>query len=239
MSRSCVCSGSNENCRFCNGLGTIKDNLASALVDHAQRTDLRKDTEAYRVSSGVGRFISTRIQRAAAFLKGQEQLVPCPIPGCLVRLKSNRVERHLKRAHDKPQPVALQPSAIPNSGEIKHEPKPKVAQQLVPCPISGCKAKLKPGRVNHHMRKVHNVRFSSRARNITLRTGSVETRSAEAAKYMVSNSIPDGSPRVSLFGQAPEKNLDATKGYAHAYRENGRFGSHPSHDGFDGEAGPD
>ena len=33
------------------------------------------------------------------------------------------------------------------------------------------------------------------------------------------------------------RNLDHTRPYAHAARENGRFGSHPSHDGFDDESG--
>jgi hypothetical protein len=32
-------------------------------------------------------------------------------------------------------------------------------------------------------------------------------------------------------------NLDYTRPYAHGARENGRFGSHPSHDGFDDESG--
>jgi len=32
------------------------------------------------------------------------------------------------------------------------------------------------------------------------------------------------------------KNLDATRPYAHAYRELGKYGSHPSHDGFDDES---
>jgi hypothetical protein len=36
-----------------------------------------------------------------------------------------------------------------------------------------------------------------------------------------------------------DKNLDATKLYAHPYREQGRYGSHPSHDGFDDESTPD
>jgi hypothetical protein len=40
----------------------------------------------------------------------------------------------------------------------------------------------------------------------------------------------------SKFVAPREKNLDATKLYAHAYRENGRFGSH---DGFGDESGPD
>lgn len=35
-----------------------------------------------------------------------------------------------------------------------------------------------------------------------------------------------------------ERNLDAAKLYAHYYRELGRYGSHPSHDGFDDESNP-
>jgi hypothetical protein len=33
-------------------------------------------------------------------------------------------------------------------------------------------------------------------------------------------------------------NLDATKNYGYPAREAGRYGSHPSHDGFDGESKP-
>ena len=35
-----------------------------------------------------------------------------------------------------------------------------------------------------------------------------------------------------------ERNLDETKDYAHSFRENGRFGSHPSHDGFGDDSEP-
>jgi len=45
--------------------------------------------------------------------------------------------------------------------------------------------------------------------------------------------------RSSSLIASREKNLDATKLYASSYREHGRFGSHPSHDGFDDESGPD
>ena len=33
-----------------------------------------------------------------------------------------------------------------------------------------------------------------------------------------------------------QPNLDHTKGFAHAFRELGKFGSHSSHDGFDDES---
>lgn len=46
--------------------------------------------------------------------------------------------------------------------------------------------------------------------------------------------IEDVKFHNSLF----DKSIDVTKDYAQAYRENGRFGSHPSHDGFDDESNP-
>jgi hypothetical protein len=33
--------------------------------------------------------------------------------------------------------------------------------------------------------------------------------------------------------------IDATKLYAHSFRENGKYGSHPLHDGMDDESGPE
>jgi hypothetical protein len=44
--------------------------------------------------------------------------------------------------------------------------------------------------------------------------------------------------KTSIFNGLFDKNLDVTGGYAHAFRENGRFGSHPSHDGFDDDSNP-
>jgi len=31
MSRSCVCDGNNENCRYCGGTGMLPDRLGAAL----------------------------------------------------------------------------------------------------------------------------------------------------------------------------------------------------------------
>jgi hypothetical protein len=63
MSRSCVCGGSNENCRFCDGLGTIPDRLATAIIAHSHRPELKtiKVTKRIRAaytsgSSAVGAF---------------------------------------------------------------------------------------------------------------------------------------------------------------------------------------
>jgi hypothetical protein len=188
MSRSCVCGGSNENCRYCGGLGTIDDGLADALVDHAQRN---------RTAESAAPEPPTVEQQILAIVR-QGVHVCCPVPGCFAYLKKRGLTNHLKRTH-KILSFSLQHSAYAKA--------PKVDLQVEP------QGELQP----HSPQGANN----------------------SVAGYAVSISIPDGTPRISSFAQAPERNLDATKGYAHAYRENGRFGSHPSHDGFDGEADPD
>jgi len=229
MSRSCVCGGSNENCRYCNGTGTTKNGLADALTAHSQRIDAVKVAVEFME---VGRHKN-------AHRWPERTLVQCPISGCVAQLRPHKVEKHLKKVHSKPQHVASEPPVSLKAEKVQSEHQPQSVQQLIPCPVDGCSVKLKANHIKQHIRKVHHVRLSAIASKARIRTGSVETRTATIARQIVLNSIPDGTPRVSPFGQAPDKNLDATKGYAHAYREHGRFGSHPSHDGFDGEADPD
>src|SRR5271166_5115230 len=60
-----------------------------------------------------------------------------------------------------------------------------------------------------------------------------------SAGHDVLPSANDVLRESTTFAAPRDKNLDATKLYAHSYRETGRFGSHPSHDGFDDESGPD
>lgn len=238
MSRPCVCGGSNENCRYCNGLGTIRDHLADALVSHARRTDPGKHEEAYHVSSDIGRFLRLR-KPIARLLGAKRHLVPCPFTGCVAQLRPDNIEKHLKKAHSKPRSIALNPTEIVKAAEIRTERQHQAVQRLVPCPVSGCSAKLNPKHLERHIRKAHPKRLFKRAATVPLRTGSVETHAASVARHLATTSIPDGTPRGSSYAQPAEKNLDATKGYAHAYRENGRFGSHPSHDGYDDESSPD
>ena len=188
MSRSCVCGGSNENCRYCRGLGTIDDGLANALVDHAQRN---------RTTERTAPEPPTIEQQILAILRRGDH-VRCPVSGCFAYLKKRGLTNHLKRTHKIPSFYSQQ-SANPKA--------PKVDLRVEP------HSELQP----HRHQGANN----------------------SVAGYTVSSSLPDGTSNVPTYGQASEKNLDATKGYAHAYREHGRFGSHPSHDGFDGEAGPD
>jgi hypothetical protein len=46
-------------------------------------------------------------------------------------------------------------------------------------------------------------------------------------------------PRTQFAQANSLERIDATKLYAHSFRENGKYGSHPLHDGMDDESGPD
>jgi hypothetical protein len=87
---------------------------------------------------------------------------------------------------------------------------------------------VKVHNLQHHLSKVH------KKTEVGKRTAvhkSACTPTVEAVKDAARDSTTLASPR--------DKKLDATKLYAYSYRENGRFGSHPSHDGFDDESGPE
>src|SRR5437660_118395 len=42
IGRSCVCEGSNENCRFCYGTGQVADTLAAAIIARRGKAGLKK-----------------------------------------------------------------------------------------------------------------------------------------------------------------------------------------------------
>ena len=48
----------------------------------------------------------------------------------------------------------------------------------------------------------------------------------------------DSEDEFCEFADWPNPSLDGAAGYWDAYREKGRFGSHPSHDDYDDEAAP-
>lgn len=295
MSRSCVCGGANENCRFCNGSGVLPDLLGSALVNSVQRVaSERLGVGTSRVRAGL---VSHRGRRRGT--SSPINLIRCP-EGCGAFLNPRKVARHLSKMHGHPSAVPQKPegSELPKESPkgVKpqferqiHAPSPlpqslgvpttnlgapaagqsemtreqllariaqleaaqsanrskrpvaskvhsnaasirpnidtavrhfpnwrKVHSAFEVCPF--CKVKLKASRFEKHLRKVHGKRVSRSA-------------TATSAKDPTRENTTLVAPR--------DKNLDATKPYAHAYREQGKFGSHPSHDGFDDESSPD
>lgn len=229
MSRPCVCGGSNENCRYCSGRGEIGDQLASALVTHSKhpsklsggrKSKTQKAMETETQIRNIERRL-LRFQRLRSLVSGApdsghavSKLLPCPM-GCGAQLDPRKVNQHLQMKH-KTTPEARRPI-----GADSLRP-----QEWQSCPI--CKAQVKMGKMQCHLRKVH------RETEVYKRTPiykSARTSTIESVKDVLRDSTTLASPR--------DKNLDATKLYAQSYRESGRFGSHPSHDGFDDESGPE
>jgi uncharacterized protein with PIN domain len=120
----------------------------------------------------------------------------------------------ISNVHNSPNPALRQiESSVQSSAESQ-----KLRHTFEVCMV--CKAKVKATRIGKHMAKVHKRR--------AVRTNVAAVRSS---KNLLRQNTILIAPR--------DKNLDATKLYAHPCREQGRYGSHPSHDGFDDESTPD
>lgn len=236
MSRPCVCGGSNENCRYCSGRGEIPDRLSNALTTHSHQPESQKvhvggtervaawgamkPTFRRKLGALLARF---RKPSATAVRKPPPSPVPprvdppdhhwilCP-KGCGSRLRPDDVHCHLQQAHaSAPARKQRQSKTVLPSGS-------KLVYEI--CPV--CRVKVRGDRLKRHLSKVHKTRSVRAAAKSTF---------APSAKDVLRESTTLIAPR--------DKNLDATKLYAHSYRESGRFGSHPSHDGFDDESGPE
>lgn len=227
MSRPCVCGGSNENCRYCNGLGSIPDNLSDALTVHIHLPESKRIHIDESEPLPGWRTLSFRDRLAAliAMLTKKDATVSTPKDnrpdhhwvlcpkGCGDRLRPDEVQDHLRRSHASASATDRTNREAPSSGS-------KLVFNICP----ECKARVRGDRLNRHLKKVHKSR-------------AVGARAVPKAN--IAESAKDVLRETTTFAAPSDKNLDATKLYAHSYRERGRFGSHPSHDGFGDESGPD
>jgi hypothetical protein len=104
--------------------------------------------------------------------------------------------------------------------------------------MSGCNAWLNPRKVARHFKRVHPTVHANQQVGKASKWAQPrppKSRKVGAASQLVSNIFDETATSCA----PQEKNLDVTKPYAHVYRETGRYGSHPSHDGFDDESGPE
>jgi RNA recognition motif-containing protein len=104
-------------------------------------------------------------------------------------------------------------------------------------------------KLSRHAKKAH-LRKSRRKRTARVATlAALVSRSAQQVSGTQHGSNKKQSARAtgSTTVQIPEtryqsdkdkRRLDATRDYAHSFRDHGQFGSHPSHDRFDDDANP-
>jgi hypothetical protein len=102
-------------------------------------------------------------------------------------------------------------AALSPKGEIKHEP-----SAISPGTVGVLLPEIEPERKERPV-KIRKGVSKQKDRKPTLDHPETETR------YESPKAIRD---------------MDQTNDYAHAYREEGKYGSHPSHNGFDDESTP-
>lgn len=100
---------------------------------------------------------------------------------------------------------------------------PVSTRNLLRCSQCGCA--VREDRLERHLRNVHGERTAPQAK-ATRMSHTITDRSVPAV------------PATTEEETQQQRLLDATKDYAHAFREQGRFGSHPSHDRFDDDSNP-
>jgi hypothetical protein len=284
MSRACVCGGSNENCRYCYGLGTIPERTGNPVVAYTpggggwgrkRRSGRRrpkkslsstpftqvprpKHFEASRSPDEVKTPLQgTRGDGVGALPKTQSgsdnsnavpQLAPvygiCPV--CKAKVKLTTWFRHISKPHSHlaafrvweaegvrpPAKGSLQDGAnLGSTQKKKLDSRPVFVQ----CPI--CKVTVKAAKLSRHIIKAHRrVPIGAGVNSVR---GKLRTASSASGATTAAYSDESSRGRKTTFIAPRDKNLDVTKPYAHAYRETGRYGSHPSHDGFDDESGPE
>jgi hypothetical protein len=108
------------------------------------------------------------------------------------------------------------------------------SSNLIQC--AECSAKVKPSRMMRHMRKAHHSMprpVRQDPKGLTNSAPSIKTQG-------LTKILPAEHLSKDAFEQAVGiDHRDRTRGYGYPVRENGRYGSHPMHDGFDNEAGPE
>lgn len=229
----CSCGGSNETCARCFGLGQIRDN-------RAQKEEIKYE---YVPPKRKGRPRPILAVTPSGVKRDRTPNGPVQCLLCREIVRATVLGLHFSAQHSRPHNLL----------------RSKTKVQWAVCPL--CNINVK--RLEKHMRShdqivvakapTANV-LSERERLIKMghivpqkettvaappipkkqerkskNTTAVTTGSAGALERW-----KDGLER-SENPNAP-KNLDYTRPYAHAYREMGKFGSHPSHDGFDDES---
>lgn len=132
----------------------------------------------------------------------------CSICGVVV----TKIKKHMSRVHSEEK--TEQSLAV----AVKKKSKP----QLCKCPY--CSSFVRQDRLDAHIKKTHN-NGSQVSPKAPIR------RKLQQTKHQQQSTSSTDSSREN-------RSMDATRDYYARYRDNGQFGSHPSHDSFDDESAP-
>lgn len=146
-------------------------------------------------------------------------------PECGKEVGKDSLVKHVRKSHghEKARQHGLTP------------PKPT---EVVRCRRPYCKAELKADEMAEHLRVVHGI--VRVAQPVPKNTTSPKSE-APSEKKRQSNPVRQSSviyTNVEKLEQAYFDRRDGSRGYAHPFREYGRYGSHPIHDDYGDESGP-
>ena len=216
LRQPCSCQGSNETCYKCGGWGYI-DKISEGRSAPAAH------------GGGIGRNPSFSTQRKKRVsqsspepsnktklilvkpmsLKFGPPTTICPLCGVGVRM--TRLTRHISKVHS--ETAIAQPLAAPA--------KPTSKRQLCKCPF--CASLVRQDRLDAHIQKIHKAATKA-SPQVSIRRKLQSTMHQQSASE--TNSC------------LQDRSMDATRDYYIRYRDNGQFGSYPSHDSFDDESEP-
>ncbi len=209
--RPCSCGGSNENCNICYGRGFVEGGYRTKEFPVGSHRKLIRTTTRFSTQS-------------------------CPL--CNSQVREDKLRAHMTKRC--PQRTAtsstLNPMKCPacdftgNTDELSRH-------FLLAHGIREIKGQ-KHGRIRLPIARVagssHPVRIEKRKKKKKQNTA------AATAQHSANMSRESLRHKGKIEAEIPSwrNNLDATKDYGYPARESGRYGSHPSHDGFDDESKP-
>jgi hypothetical protein len=209
--RPCSCGGSNENCTQCYGRGFIEGHSESRSKSSASPTPS-----------------STR------------PVVKCP--ACEFKGATDEFTRHFALAHGTKGrlrrriqvPLVCIAERFDTAVVGKARRKAGTRSAMKNCSL--CNSQVREDRLQKHM----SSRCAVRPNKPPVQVARASQR-IKKSQHAAENSAPESVRQkgtIEVERPSWSDNLDATKNCGYPAREEGRYGSYPSHDGFDDESKP-
>lgn len=255
--RPCSCGGSNENCARCYGRGFTEGGYVLAR----RRGKARKKSKII-VQRRVPDLSTNHVPESMSPLRSGSAtgrpMKSCPL--CQVQVREDRLPRHITErcpSRIMAEISATTPSRPALNSRLSSRRKSTISlrdiELFVKCPT--CGAKVASDQFTQHRAVAHGRTGESRgefqtpvARNQARsgEPGAVKRSKNRKANVNRVHSMRDNAEPESarqkdkMEVERPSwwDNLDATKNCGYPAREEGRYGSYPSHDGFDDESKP-
>jgi hypothetical protein len=215
----CSCDGSNESCARCYGRGFIEAGVVGGGYSRTKEAGSQSHDSL----------------ALSATLSSAQSTVKCP--ACSFKGSTDEFTRHFALGHGSKGrrrrriqvPMVCVAVGFPPFGVGKTERNAGTRHAMKSCPL--CKSQVREDRLQKHMSSRCAVRPNKPPVQVAM------------AKQRVKKSADNAPESLRYKGIEVERpswwnNLDATKDYGYPAREAGRYGSHPSHDGFDDESKP-